>query len=96
MMLFLPTCYDPDARTYEHPYCCRRLCHEPEVESKPSSYYVSCFECRHYYRTRWHLAAAYLRRIVEDRMWWAIHWQTLRRVLRPSRIFFCQCCSHDF
>lgn len=59
---------------------------------QPGRGYIRCFECGHTYRTRWHLLAAYWRIVLQMDGWqW---WRSLR--LRPSRIYFCQCCIHDF
>lgn len=66
-----------------HPYCCRRVCHEVEIDRY--RHYIWCLECGHPYRTRWHLWLAYAWRF--GHIW---------RIPRPSRISFCQCCSHDF
>lgn len=64
--------------------------------------YLQCFECGHVYRTRWHLLAAY--RWLRWQGWYRWGWMAdqgfwsglLGGWWRPSKIFFCQCCNHDF
>lgn len=62
--------------------------------------YRQCAECGHVYRTRWHLWLAYWREFLAYRRTFPgeyslprVVWETWRR---PSKVYFCQCCIHDF
>jgi hypothetical protein len=71
----------------------------------PTRGYVGCGECGHVYRTRWHLLYAYWGVFLP--IWWhdwrhpmfpgfrSRWYDVFRGRLRPSRIYFCQCCLHD-
>lgn len=69
--------------------------------------YLQCAECGHVYRTRWHLLAAVRRNLWRARhfrgallnmeplgiSWWRI---LLGGPWLPSKVYSCQCCTHDF
>lgn len=63
--------------------------------------YIRCLECGHVYRTRWHLWLAYWREFLTYRRTFPEEKYSLLRVFlavlrRPSKVYFCQCCLHDF
>jgi hypothetical protein len=62
--------------------------------------YIQCAECGHVYRTRLHLLLAYRWAMWRSYREWkdgVTAWSALTRgAWRPSRIYFCQCCIHDF
>lgn len=67
---------------------------------QPDRSYIRCFECGHAFRTRLHLWLADWRaswRTAPFGIHWRERWYLrLRPPPRPSVIFSCPCCSHDF
>lgn len=97
---YLPL-YAPDASPFapqfppEHCVSCHRRVPE-------RGYYIACGECGHAYATRWRLLWDYrVKRWQVGRRstflpregWWL---SLLGGWWWPSRIYFCQCCIHDF
>ena len=63
-------------------------------------WYLRCFECGHVYRTRWHLLGAYWREMWTYSRIFPKGYSLPRLIVntwrRPGKIYFCQCCLHDF
>ena len=59
--------------------------------------YQVCGECFHVYRTRLHLLWDHAKIVFGLCSWWRrIPWKLASAFIRPSRIFSCPRCAHDF